>query len=95
MPSLFETSRGRYTVVECCASSKRKNIKNEEKKKKSGNSVGAYPKIPVWWRRTVLPSLPWVVCFLSFFLHWARDWRALALNTGTPVARTLRRSGSY
>ena len=24
-------------------------------------------KIPVWWRCTVLPSLPWVVCFLSFF----------------------------
>ena len=23
---------------------------------------------PVWWRRAVLPSLPWVVCFLSFFL---------------------------
>ena len=26
-------------------------------------------KIPVWWRRAVLPSLPWVVCFLSFFLE--------------------------
>ena len=27
-------------------------------------------KIPVWWRRAVLPSLPWVVCFISFsFLH--------------------------
>ena len=25
-------------------------------------------KIPVWWRRAVLPSLPWVVSFLSFFL---------------------------
>ena len=35
-------------------------------------------KIPVWWRRAVLPSLPWVVRFLS--LPWARDWRAL---TGT------------
>ena len=23
-------------------------------------------KIPVWWRRAVLPSLPWAVCFLSF-----------------------------
>ena len=22
------------------------------------------PKIPVWWRRAVLPSLLWVVCFL-------------------------------
>ena len=27
-------------------------------------------KIPVWWRRAVLPSLPWVVCFLS--LHDSR-----------------------
>ena len=25
-------------------------------------------KIPVWWRRAVLPSLPWVVCLFSFFL---------------------------
>ena len=25
-------------------------------------------KIPVWWRRAVLPSLFWVVCFASFFL---------------------------
>ena len=25
-------------------------------------------KIPVWWRRAVLPPLPWVVGFLSFFL---------------------------
>ena len=35
----------------------------------------------MWWRRAVLPSLPWrwVVCFLSFFLYWARNWRALAL----------------
>ena len=24
-------------------------------------------KIPVWWRRAVLPSLPWLVRFLSFF----------------------------
>ena len=24
-------------------------------------------KIPAWWRRAVLPSLPWAVCFLSFF----------------------------
>ena len=22
----------------------------------------------MWWRCAVLPSLPWVVCFLSFFL---------------------------
>ena len=31
------------------------------------------PFPPVCWRRAVLPSLPWVVCFLSF-------WRALALT---------------
>ena len=37
-------------------------------------------KVPVWWRRAVLPSLPWAVCFVSFFLYWARDWRALALT---------------
>ena len=40
-------------------------------------------KIPVWWRRAVLPSLPWAVCFLSFFRQ-ARHrqvrtgWRVLA-----------------
>ena len=46
-------------------------------------NVLALLKIPVWWRRAVLPSLPWAVRFLSFFLHdthWARDWRALALT---------------
>ena len=33
-------------------------------------------KIPVWWRRAVLPSLPWVVCFLSFFrLDTGANWR--------------------
>ena len=26
-------------------------------------------KIPVWWRCAVLPSLPWALCFLSFFLQ--------------------------
>ena len=30
-------------------------------------------KIPVWWRRAVLPSLPWLVCFLSFFLFDNRN----------------------
>ena len=32
-------------------------------------------EIPVWWRYTVLPSLPWVVCFLSFFLFSIRPDR--------------------
>ena len=27
--------------------------------------------VPVWWRRAVLPSLPWVVCFLSEGLYGA------------------------
>ena len=25
--------------------------------------------LPVWWRRAVLPALPCVLCFLSFFLR--------------------------
>ena len=32
-----------------------------------GSSVESHGVIPVWWRRAVLPSLPWVVRFLSFF----------------------------
>ena len=28
---------------------------------------GRFLKIIVWWRRAVLPSLLWRVCFLSFF----------------------------
>merc|ERR1712046_564731 len=30
-------------------------------------------KIPVWWRRAVLPSLPWGVRFLSFFSARAEE----------------------
>ena len=37
-------------------------------------------KVPVWWRRAVLPSLLCLGRFVSFFLYWARDWRALALT---------------
>ena len=53
-------------------------------------------KIPVWWRRAVLPSLPWVVFFLSFFLLYvvylsmgvyfrvfARLWTENTLGPGT------------
>ena len=32
------------------------------------NNATNSQRSPVWWRRAVLPSLPWVVCFLSFFL---------------------------
>jgi len=44
-------------------------------------TLGTGLKIPVWWRRAVLPSLPWVVCFLSFFL------------LGTGLARTGTNTG--
>merc|ERR1739847_217651 len=53
-------------------------------------------KIPVWWRRAVLPSLPWVVCFLSFFLartgitvHHGKEFNkkvSLAQHTGSTQA---------
>ena len=36
--------------------------------------------IPVWWRRAVLPSLPWVVRFLCFFFGRRTDNR----QTGPP-----------
>ena len=36
-------------------------------------------KIPVWWRLAVLPSLPWVVCFLSFF--FAPETRGVTQST--------------
>ena len=40
-------------------------------------------KIPVWWRRAVLPSLPWVVAlWLSFLFSLART--GTGTNTGTP-----------
>ena len=38
-------------------------------------------KIPVWWRRAVLPSLPWVVCFLSFFYTPPEPPKRLRLNS--------------
>ena len=44
-------------------------------------------KIPVWWRRAVLPSLPWVVCFLSFFLYTGH-------GTGAHWKRILDKEGS-
>ena len=41
-------------------------------------------KIPVWWRRAVLPSLPWVVCFLSFFLFKIPGWWRRAVLPSIP-----------
>ena len=35
-------------------------------KEKANNAPGSTNKT-LWWRRAVLPSLPWVVCFLSFY----------------------------
>ena len=41
-------------------------------------STNGGSEIPVWWRRAVLPSLPWGVCFLSS--------RRLPQNLGRPEA---------
>ena len=50
------------------AHGKAKPEQRDKKKKKLRRLNTPLLKIPVWWRRAVLPSLPWVVCFLSFFL---------------------------
>ena len=46
-------------------------------------------KIPVWWRRAVLPSLPWVVRFLSFLL--GTGLARTGTNTGTPLEKKEKR----
>jgi hypothetical protein len=53
-------------------------------------------EIPVWWRRAVLPSLPWVVCFLSFFQHagttrarTGADWHTHT-HTGSRAKKNFR-----
>ena len=50
---------------------------SNQKKNFTRNSLAQHWALPVWWRRAVLPSLPWVVSFLSFFYtghgtgaHW-------------------------
>merc|ERR1712086_858604 len=58
---------------EGCSEKRRETAKRDRKRQtpKGGRRLAHHTpllKIPVWWRRAVLPSLPWVVCFLSFFL---------------------------
>ena len=50
------------------------------------------PPIPpfVWWRCTVLPSLPWVVCFLSFFFGAGRVRPRHGSLVARPPARHAR-----
>merc|ERR1712086_202479 len=53
-------------------------------------------KIPVWWRRAVLPSLPWVVCFLSFFLRdpsWS--WSRVVTRWGVASRLSFMRGRGY
>ena len=68
--------RPRDGMEGCCRANRRETAKRDRKRRtpKGGRRLAHHTpllKIPVWWRCTVLPSLPWVVCFLSFFL-WAR-----------------------
>jgi len=58
----------------------------ERKYGKVLQAVPSFFKIPVWWRRAVLPSLPWAVCFLSFFLSFllASASRARKLRSRRP-----------
>ena len=66
---------------EGCSENRRETAKRDRKRRtpKGGRRLAHHTpllKIPVWWRRAVLPSLPWGVCFLSFFTrhgtgaHW-------------------------
>ena len=50
-------------------------------------------KIPVWWRRAVLPSLPWVVCFLSLLFFFC-PFRCLLTPAAVWVSVCSRRSWS-
>ena len=56
---------------EGCSEKRRETAKRDTKRQtpQGGRRLAHHTpllKIPVWWRRAVLPSLPWVVCFLSF-----------------------------
>ena len=56
---------------ESCSENRRETAKRDRKRRtpKGGRRLAHHTpllKIPVWWRRAVLPSLPLVVCFLSF-----------------------------
>jgi len=58
---------------EGCSENRRETAKRDRKRRtpKGWVTLAHHTpllKIPAWWRRAALPSLPWVVCFLSFFL---------------------------
>ena len=87
---------------EGCSENRRKTAKRDRKRRtpKGGRRLAHHTpllKIPVWWRRAVLPSLPWVsVFFLSFRLDTGADWRVLALSQASHEKRILtywRRAG--
>ena len=59
--------RVRLASISCSALGEQYFGDSEKNMRRSRQVVGWCFKIPVWWRRAVLPSLPWVV-FLSFFL---------------------------
>ena len=78
---------------EGCSENRRETAKRDRKRRtpKGGRRLAHHTrpvtpllKIPVWWRRAVLPSLPWVVCVLAFFL----------LTLGTGLARTGTNTGT-
>ena len=65
--------RPRGGMKVACSENRRGTAKRDRKRRtpKGGRRLAHHTpllKIPVWWRRAVLPSLPWLVCFLSFFL---------------------------
>ena len=66
----------------------------ERKYGKVLQAVPSFFKIPVWWRRAVLPSLPWNSCFLSFlpsFLPPPPGRASSALGTLTFSGRVVRK----
>ena len=80
MEGLSPTRQPRFDLTACASTASERGAAITQdflQKRKSGKRV---LKIPLWWRHSVLPSLPWVVCFLSFFSHShtgeKKAWRA-------------------
>ena len=80
-----------------CATRKKKEFYNEAPSHDTGHERNQKPQTKrlrrmgnfvflVWWRRAVLPSLPWVVCFLSFKKDGRRTLRHFPRSAHT--ART-------
>ena len=76
---------------------RRETAKRDRKRRtpKGGRRIAHHTpllKIPVWWRRAVLPSLPWVLCFVSFFLFDISPRRlhaAIAYSLSRPISLLL------